>query len=596
MESVNTNTQAIWATDGLLAALIYLNETSLMSATQQDAPFNSPNPASLACWMSVHYIQTELGHYWERLNGLDPTWDLPGLDSLLKSCPGALNFYEEAILAFRDILIGSKPDSLTSIFALCSLSYTASCHLYKHNRLIGWSGFPDINMWKNAIRDPEQRQTFTRLMESIWPDVPLIPDSYNQPWSHSIVEDTMLLDASFNTFSNGFEEVVDYLNPIDTNRTEVEPASESQLLQISTIVSNLTCFLEECCGSIKILSGRGLTAENLYSCIAFNRKGPKAKDTIKVSYIQPLRKRSLQSGIPAKWMLSIADKFVDIGYLQSVAQVQAYLLSVGFCLATDILAKSNNPSSRRTESYSFHPTWPWTHNNHYGAFQDMFGPPSIQKRPVSRPAQILSPAFTDGQSNTSLSQAPDQIMLCVYPANSLDAPVQLVQPQYSQLPDLQRSAVITNITRFLRNCGEILQTPSRNDTTTEDLHLDATFHEELKHIKTTYLRRLRRDEVSNEASAQAIFFIVERFVDHGRLRSVDEVPGYMVLVGITLPYDQSILQYLRSVHAFADMAEKSLEKLQFDICQNELSTNFNLKRYHEALHGPAAANPNLMCT
>ncbi|KAM0344551.1 hypothetical protein ACHAPU_007531 [Fusarium lateritium] len=206
---------------------------------------------------------------------------------------------------------------------------------------------------------------------------------------------------------------------------------------------------------------------------------------------------------------------------------------------------------------------------------------------VSCPFQNPSFAFTDGQSTMNPFQLSSQIMPCAYSANSLDGAVQPSRPPH--LPDLHQSLVITNITHFLNNCGEILQVPSTGGITPHNLRSGIAIDEIKKLIITSYISPLRGDEALDGVSAHAIVSIMERFVDLGRLRSIEEVQGYMALIGIeVLPYDQTIVQYLRLVHELADKAEKSLKKLECEICRKALASKFNLKRHRETVHGTTA--------
>ncbi|KAM0245547.1 hypothetical protein ACHAP5_005354 [Fusarium lateritium] len=107
-------------------------------------------------------------------------------------------------------------------------------------------------------------------------------------------------------------------------------------LQGSAIMLNITRFLENCGDSIQIFSGRELsvTAKDLRSCVAFNQKGFAAKNLITTSFIQPLRECEICKEPSIPGILSIVDRFVDLGYLQTTGEVRDYMLFV----AREVLA------------------------------------------------------------------------------------------------------------------------------------------------------------------------------------------------------------------------------------------------------------------
>ncbi|KAG5663497.1 hypothetical protein KAF25_001433 [Fusarium avenaceum] len=106
-------------------------------------------------------------------------------------------------------------------------------------------------------------------------------------------------------------------------------ASSLEDLQGSAIMLNITRFLEECGESMLIFSGRGLTAKDLRSCVAFNQQGFATKNLITTSFIQPLRENGICKEPSISGILSIVDRFVDLGYLQTIGEVRDYMLFVG---------------------------------------------------------------------------------------------------------------------------------------------------------------------------------------------------------------------------------------------------------------------------
>ncbi|KAF4345209.1 hypothetical protein FBEOM_817 [Fusarium beomiforme] len=325
--------QALSAVDGLLAYLIYLNTSSLSKeSTVLDLALAQQT------WV-------ELGRYWSRLIRISSTQDTPNLSPVLNSFSSLAQFSQVAIFTFRNTLLGAKPDSLDAIFSLCSLSYVASCCMRKHNMLHDYGTSWDIRIWRNAIRDPGERQLFSDLASVFWSErlsSNIIgpydtlgnfghqPEPYQAP-SPKIVH--LGNDQPLNNLPHGFwglDETADLSLPIGLDLQQ--PSSRIQDLQRSAIVSNVVSFLEECGELLHVFSGRGVTAKGLYSYIAFNQKGLEAK-TLVNSYVQRLKNDETFQNLATVGIIAIVERFVALGYLQTVDELRMYMLSVGRCFS-----------------------------------------------------------------------------------------------------------------------------------------------------------------------------------------------------------------------------------------------------------------------
>ncbi|KAH7166736.1 hypothetical protein DER46DRAFT_573624 [Fusarium sp. MPI-SDFR-AT-0072] len=276
MKSDSPNKEAISAVDGLFACLIYLGKTGSEMAN-----------------LFVDNLCHHFNRYWERLRQLESTKTTPSLTALLNSFNSSTQFFEVAIFTFRNVLVGAKPDSLNAIFPLCSLSYITSCSL-RCGRLPAYDIFLDVEVWRNAIRDPEEREAFTGLASVVWSQVSSISidDTTKSQTTQTQMQTVTRLNASGHqtplsqgsaiefefvqdeSLFNGLSDPFWGLDAIDESSfMSVEnfqrTSSNLQDLQGSAIVSNLICFLTECGELVHVFSGRGVTTKDLYSCIAF---------------------------------------------------------------------------------------------------------------------------------------------------------------------------------------------------------------------------------------------------------------------------------------------------------------------------------------
>ncbi|KAF4439209.1 hypothetical protein FACUT_4286 [Fusarium acutatum] len=96
----------------------------------------------------------------------------------------------------------------------------------------------------------------------------------------------------------------------------------------SALVANFTLFLEQCGDLLQNLSGRWVTAKHQFSPLsALNQAGPQNNDVS--SYLQRMRQDGSFQDPSSMGILSIADTFVQLGYLQTPKDVQDYMIIVG---------------------------------------------------------------------------------------------------------------------------------------------------------------------------------------------------------------------------------------------------------------------------
>ncbi|KAI3581909.1 hypothetical protein IWW34DRAFT_614194 [Fusarium oxysporum f. sp. albedinis] len=305
--------EAISAVDGLHASLIYHTEISPAS--------ESP---ALQILPLIRDMRVELGNYWESLARIASTQSIPGFNSDHGSFGNFTQFYELAILTFRNVLIGVRPDTLNAVFSLCSLSYIASCCLRINGKSHNDDVLGDVDVWRAAIRDDKECQMFSDLADALWPQVSSISHQ-NEPIQALPAEVNSLLNNlpdSFWTFDATPNSSLSV--GLDLQRT----SSSLQDLQGSAIVSNLIHFLKECGEPLRIFSGGGVTTKDLYSYIAFNQRGSETKNTV-ATCVQRLKADETLQHASTRGILSVAERFVELGYLQSIDELRGYLLTVG---------------------------------------------------------------------------------------------------------------------------------------------------------------------------------------------------------------------------------------------------------------------------
>ncbi|KAF5642774.1 uncharacterized protein FTJAE_3490 [Fusarium tjaetaba] len=345
MEDNSPYKDAISAIDGLLACFIYFDKTSSETA----ATFHDD-------------LCHQIDRYWERLRQITSIEAPPSFTALFNSFNSSIHFYEVAIFTFRNVLVGAKPDTLNAVFSLCSLSYIASCCLRNHEN------FRDIEVWRNAIRDPQERQVFSDLAAVVWSQVsPVsIDDTLNSQMPPSIrpgppsiqltaatqisapVLDFMHDGWLFRDFSNANWELDAAPDSSVTIGVENWQRTSSTLedLQGSAIMSNLICFLTDCGDLLHVFSGRGVTAKDLYSCVAFTQGGSKAKNVANTC-AQRLKSYDASQNPAMVAILSIVERFIELGYLQSPEELRKYMLCVGRSVCESTATVSRPPTPPR---------------------------------------------------------------------------------------------------------------------------------------------------------------------------------------------------------------------------------------------------------
>lgn len=112
------------------------------------------------------------------------------------------------------------------------------------------------------------------------------------------------------------------------SRAASSAPNSPQNLQDTELFKAIGTFLDGSSDSLVLLSGNGVTAKNLDSCLASNQERSTDKECLQSLYMDPLCKKQELSQTPCPTILSITKKFVGYGFLQSVDEAQSYMTAL----------------------------------------------------------------------------------------------------------------------------------------------------------------------------------------------------------------------------------------------------------------------------
>lgn len=121
-------------------------------------------------WAVLRRLRRAMVGHHRRVQEVIASSPLPAASKLAHAYPSAKSMREKGILTFRDILNGVPPTGLTGVFAFASLSYAMSVLLFERGRLKREHILLGLEVWRDSIPDPEEREAFTWLAQTLWPE------------------------------------------------------------------------------------------------------------------------------------------------------------------------------------------------------------------------------------------------------------------------------------------------------------------------------------------------------------------------------------------------------------------------------------------
>ncbi|KAG7415023.1 hypothetical protein ACKAV7_005673 [Fusarium commune] len=100
--------------------------------------------------------------------------------------------------------------------------------------------------------------------------------------------------------------------------------------------------------------------------------------------------------------------------------------------------------------------------------------------------------------------------------------------------DPHGSALVTNLTLFLEQCGDLFQILSGRWVTAKHQYSPSSALNRARpqsNDVSSYLQRMRQDESFQDPSSMGIFCIVDTFIQLGYLQTPEDVQEYMIIVG-----------------------------------------------------------------
>ncbi|KAJ3524358.1 hypothetical protein NM208_g12086 [Fusarium decemcellulare] len=109
-------------------------------------------------------------------------------------------------------------------------------------------------------------------------------------------------------------------------------------LRDTMVFTAVVQYFQESRDFLYVLSGRGMLLNDPRSCLAWNQERLREKKHIRQEYLVRLVAEKHTKDAPSRGIVSVADLFVEIGYLQSVGDVQDYMTTIGKELIIDKVA------------------------------------------------------------------------------------------------------------------------------------------------------------------------------------------------------------------------------------------------------------------
>jgi hypothetical protein len=336
-----------------------------------------------ADWCAIQNIRIAIEQVWLQFGNLTIELNLDIITHLHEQYHDATGLRDAGADAFRNILMGSTPTDLKTLLAFICLSCAASIQLRTQQRPRNSEIFASIQAWSSAISKRHERDAFLVIVQGLWPEAKrhLQPAEASQPHQQpgaAVSTDQPPLDRdSFAWFApefgpandafgsqlspahaipeHGYECPADgfnmggFFNNLNSqddqgDQTEYPKALFDPTAQFATchastpsaeILQGTAMFrvildLFKHLGELPYtLSGQGMMVNDGLSLLAYFQKQPSCRDQIVESFIKPFLIESLSKDLLCQAMASVAEWFVNLGYLQSIEKTKAYMVIIG---------------------------------------------------------------------------------------------------------------------------------------------------------------------------------------------------------------------------------------------------------------------------
>ncbi|KAJ4039256.1 hypothetical protein NW756_009629 [Fusarium oxysporum] len=134
----------------------------------------------------------------------------------------------------------------------------------------------------------------------------------------------------------------------------------------------------------------------------------------------------------------------------------------------------------------------------------------------------------------ALSEPPPTDQAALNDRYTFSGETQLTGPRTSALLGPRGSALVTNLTLFLEQCGDLFQTLAGRWVTAKHQYSPSSALNQARsqgNDVKTYLQRMRQDGSFQDPSSMGILSIVDTFIQLGYLQTPEDVQDYMIIVG-----------------------------------------------------------------
>jgi hypothetical protein len=121
-------------------------------------------------WAAIRSLRQETAFHHERFQQLARDLGDATISKLLDTYPDARSVRNKGAQLVKDVLEGFQPRDLSLVFAFASFAYAISQLLYKRGRIDKSEILADLQVWRDLISDPRERDAFNLIAQNLWPE------------------------------------------------------------------------------------------------------------------------------------------------------------------------------------------------------------------------------------------------------------------------------------------------------------------------------------------------------------------------------------------------------------------------------------------